>query len=110
MAGELIRKYRRYSEAEKRSIVAECGVPGASVARVARRNEVNANQVYQWRRRLLGGSTSAVWLPVTADLQTPPISSGTGTLDIVLASGHRLQLSGCVDSTALEICLRRLLA
>ena len=110
MAGELIRKYRRYSEAEKRSIVAECAVPGASVARVARRHEVNVNQVYQWRRRLQSKPSAAVWLPVTADLPTPPISSGTGTLDIVLASGHRLQLSGCVDSAVLDLCLRRLLA
>ncbi len=43
-------KYRRHSEEEKRRIVAETYAPGASVAVVARRNEVNANQVFNWRR------------------------------------------------------------
>jgi transposase len=35
--------------AEKRRIVEATLVPGASIARVARENGVNANQVFQWR-------------------------------------------------------------
>jgi len=34
---------------EKRRIVEATLVPGASIARVARENGVNANQVFQWR-------------------------------------------------------------
>jgi transposase len=45
------RKYRHHSEEEKRRIVAETYAPGSSVAVVARRHEVNANQVFNWRRR-----------------------------------------------------------
>ena len=52
---------RRWSEAEKRRIVAESYQPGVSVSVVARRNDVNANLVFNWRRRFreAGVSTAA---------------------------------------------------
>jgi transposase len=37
----------------KRQIVAETEEAGASVSVVARRHDVNANQVFKWRRELL---------------------------------------------------------
>ena len=46
---------QRRSIAEKRRIVEETLVPGASVARVARAHGVNANQVFGWRRLYLAG-------------------------------------------------------
>jgi transposase len=46
---------QRWSIAEKRRIVEETLVPGASVARVARAHGINANQVFSWRRLYLGG-------------------------------------------------------
>lgn len=49
---------------EKRRIVEETFEPGMSVARVARRHDVNANQVFAWRREYLigkpGGGKAAV--------------------------------------------------
>ena len=43
-------------------------LPGASVSRVARRHDVNANQVFYWRKRYregqLGGDTATSLLPV----------------------------------------------
>ena len=44
------KKQRRRTIKERRDIVEETLVPGASVARVARRHEVNANQVFYWRK------------------------------------------------------------
>jgi transposase len=46
---------QRRSIAEKRRIVEETLVPGASVAKVARTHGVNANQVFGWRRLYLAG-------------------------------------------------------
>ena len=43
-------KKRRRTIKERRDIVEETLVPGASVARVARRHDVNANQVFYWRK------------------------------------------------------------
>jgi transposase len=44
---------RNWSEAFKRQIVAETLEPGSSVSMVARRHDVNANQLFKWRRELL---------------------------------------------------------
>ena len=44
-------KRRQWAEAFKRQIVAETLEPGASVSIVARRHDVNANQLFKWRRR-----------------------------------------------------------
>jgi len=46
---------QRRSIAEKRRIVEETLVEGASVARIARAHGVNANQVFSWRRLYLSG-------------------------------------------------------
>jgi transposase len=41
---------RRWSEEQKRAIVAEAFAPGASVSVVARRAEIGTGQIYRWRR------------------------------------------------------------
>src|ERR1700756_2645893 len=46
---------QRRSIAEKRRLVEETLAPGTSVAKVARRHGVNANQVFGWRRLYLAG-------------------------------------------------------
>ncbi|GAC1438291.1 MAG: transposase [Terriglobales bacterium] len=46
---------QRRSIAEKRRIVEETLVEGASVARVARAHGINANQVFSWRRLYRAG-------------------------------------------------------
>ena len=48
-----VSKRRQYSEASKRQMVAETQAPGASVSTVARRHDVNSNQLFRWRRQLL---------------------------------------------------------
>ena len=67
---EVEAKRRRRSVQERRQIVEETLVPGASVARVARAHGVNANQVFYWRTlyrrgRLGGAAVGAALLPVT---------------------------------------------
>jgi transposase len=56
---------------QKRQIVEETLVPGASVAKVARSHGVNANQVFYWRKQhlagRLGNSSSLKLLPVTVE-------------------------------------------
>lgn len=57
---------RSYSRAFKRRVVAETLEPGASVAAVARRHDLNANMVFMWRRdpRFGSGRDAAAFLPV----------------------------------------------
>lgn len=47
------------SIAEKRRIVEETLVEGASAARIARAHGVNANQVFGWRRLYLSGDSGS---------------------------------------------------
>jgi transposase len=50
MTTEKPRTRREHSEQLKAQIVAECDVPGASVAKVAMAHGVNANLVHGWRK------------------------------------------------------------
>jgi transposase len=70
-------KRRRRSVRERRQIVEETLVPGASVARVARAHGVNANRVFYWRalyrrERLGEAAAGAALLAVT--ISEPPVS------------------------------------
>src|SRR3979411_1275453 len=110
-------KRRRRTVEEKRRIVEETLAAGASVARVARRHAVNANQVFYWRKKYregrLGKVSSSNLLPVTiSEISTnksgqvrgvaPRCTSGT--IDIRLPKGQ-LQVTGNVEAEALRIVL-----
>jgi len=51
MGTENSRKRRRYGAELKAQIVAECGAPGVSVAKVAMAHGINANIVHGWRKQ-----------------------------------------------------------
>ena len=72
---------QRRSIAEKRRIVEETLVEGASVARVARAHGINANQVFGWRRLYLAGrlgecKPAMKLLPVRVSESLPARSGG----------------------------------
>src|SRR5258708_34481471 len=63
---------RRWSEKQKRAIVAEAFAPGASVSEVARRMDVVSGQIYRWRRELRGavaGFAEVVVSPSPREMQ-----------------------------------------
>ena len=107
-------KQRRRTIQERRQIVEETLQAGASVSRVARRHDVNANQLFYWRKLYregrLGGSTAARLLPVkiTTEPSTEEVNSDiavrTGTLEIKLSKGT-LRITGAVDLVALHAVL-----
>ena len=113
--GEVMFRRRRWSEARKRRIVAESYQPGVSVSVVARRHDVNANQVFGWRRqyrelaRVVGGFVPVVvsstegaepakLLPGSTDVEP----SRSGWIEIALADGSRVTVDRDVDATALS--------
>ena len=64
------RRRRRWSEAQKRQIVAETHEPGVSVPMVAQRYNLNANQVFRWRRllrELERGAGAGRFVPVVVE-------------------------------------------
>ena len=49
------RRYRSWPESVKREVVAASLAPGASVSLVARRYDVNTNQLFHWRKLYCDG-------------------------------------------------------
>ena len=101
------RQRRSWSDEDKRRIVGQTRVPGVSVSQVARRYDVNANQVFNWRRdpRFCGAGDDAMrFLPV--EIVQDPVVQGhepetsSGTIEIVLGNGNRINLSGAFDLDA----------
>jgi transposase len=106
------KKLRRRSIKERREIVEETLLAGASVSRVARRHDVNANQVFYWRKLYregrLGSSKQLLAVEVTQDrsaLMTEEASApSSGTIEIKLAKGS-LRVFGSIDVLALRVVL-----
>lgn len=105
-------KRRRRSLEEKRRIVEETLGGGASVARVAQRHAINANQVFAWRKRYREGrlGKSSKLLPVTVSdiperkcrrVGSMPAPSAVGTMEIKLPRGT-VRIAGAVDVVALR--------
>jgi transposase len=88
---------RRRSVDEKLAIVRETFEPGASVSGVARRHQVNANQVFAWRKLYQDGSLSAV----SAGEQVVPAS------DLVEAMKQIRELQRLLGKKAMEVEILR---
>ncbi|MCP5345343.1 MAG: transposase [Gammaproteobacteria bacterium] len=87
-------KRRRFAPDFKHRILAACKEPGASVARIAREHDLNANLVHKWIRQ-----TKANSLPVT----TPAFVA----LPVNSTQAPRPSLGGGVDECVrLEIPFR----
>ena len=85
---------RRRTAAEKRRIVEESFRPGASVAVIARRYEVNANSLFGWRRKYgkgRGAEGRAQLLPVSVTDERPTSES---SVELQLAGGTRICAQG----------------
>ena len=106
------RRNRSWPEALKREIVAASFAPGASVSTVARHYDVNANQVFSWRKRYrheprapaVRSAPQLIPVVVTAEqdaVVTQP-SSVAATIEIDLAGKYRVRVSSGVDAQALR--------
>jgi len=117
-AASQVKKRQKRSVEEKRRIVEETLAAGASVARVARRHAVNANQVFYWRKKYregrLGQGPSSKLLPVTLSLSDSTCgkpaswSSTVGSLEIKLSKGT-IRVAGNVEVVVLRTAIESLL-
>ena len=100
-------------------ICAQTRVRGVSVSQVARRYDVNANQVFNWLKEPRFADAEppepeAVFLPVEVskeqDIAVVNDGAAPVTLEIDLACGHRLRITGSYDADVLVRLIRGLLA
>jgi transposase len=92
----------------------DCGgnvAAGLSVSRVARRYDVNANQVFAWRRRYRDGAAEPAKLRLLPVRVTPDHPRGTAPagaselIEIVLAGGYRVCVGDGVQAATLRLVL-----
>jgi transposase len=105
------RRHRAWPESLKREIVAATLLPGASVSRVARRCDVNAHQVFAWRRRyrdVASEPAELCLLPVTVTRDHPegmaPARVGE-LIEIMLVGGYRVRVGEGVQAATLRLVL-----
>jgi transposase len=130
-------KRRRWPDALKRELVAATTEPGASVSVIARRHDVNANQLFKWCRQLGGlaaaasvgpahfvpveiapvpATTSPTQAPATrgaGSLQlsaAPSPAAASGTIEIQLPGGVRVKIIGAADARSVSAVLGAVMA
>ncbi len=109
------RRHKRWPEALKREIVAATFAPGASVSVVARQYDVNANQVFSWRRLYREASAPSPCLPsppglvpvtVTPEPELeaapPPTPVVSDAIEIEVSGTYRVRVGSSFDGRALK--------
>jgi transposase len=118
-SGPAKRRYR--SKLERRKIVEETLVPGASVALIARSHGVNANQVFNWRRMYHDGRldvqpSATQFLPAriieSSQFEqqrtgTKPSGVYSGAIDIEIGE-VRVRVTGSADPGCIRAALEQL--
>ena len=119
-----VRRRHFRSVEQKRQMVQETLAPGASVAIIARRHGVNANQLFSWRRQYRRGVLELVNAPASEESALVPIAvsqinapqeqegtvtnecQNTGRIDIEFCGGRRVTVWGQADLETLGAILR----
>ena len=115
------RTKRLWTDDEKRLICMQTSAPGVSVAQVARRYSVNANLIFKWLRdpkyraepEAMSSAAGSRFLPVEiVAAATKPLAApvAESRIEIELAGGHRMRISGGYDPEALARLIRGLTA
>ena len=111
------RARRRWSEDDKRRLVAETFAPGETVHGVARRRGVSTSQLFTWRKRL---RAEAGFPPAPADgaglrgggdrARAAAAGGGgaPGLIEVELAGGDRVRITGAADPAVVAAALRAL--
>ena len=92
-------------------MVAETQAPGASVSIVARRHDVNGNQLFRWRQLLpkaVVESGAMVPVEIAADGDWRRRPDRDGVIEITFGCGARVRLRGEVSCETLRQVVERL--
>ena len=104
------RRNRSWPDALKREIVAASFAPGSSVSIVARHYDVNANQVFSWRKRYREDSRPPSVQPapqlipvmITAAAVTAQPSTVAEKIEIDVAGKYRVRVGSGFDGQVLR--------
>ncbi|HEX7562261.1 MAG TPA: transposase [Bradyrhizobium sp.] len=100
---------RRWSDDERRRILAAAFTPGAIVTNVARQLEVSTSLIYKWRQQALAGEPTSGFAP--AIMLPEPAATGppdTTAIVVELSSGVRLRIGSRASAALVTATLRAL--
>jgi transposase len=105
-----VQRRRRWSAAEKERLVAASLEPGTGVSAVARQAGIHASQLYGWRRQLCARPQPA------AEFAAVRIAAGAGpsgmpapgTIEVELANGSRVLITGPADASLVRAMIAAL--
>lgn len=93
---------RRWSEADRRRIVAESYRGGESASAVARRHGVHTSVLFRWRRRYRTATdTGTGFVPVVVEAPEAGSEAACGRMEIVLGDDVRVVVDATVHAGAL---------
>jgi transposase len=91
---------RRWSEEQKRAIVAASFAPGAVVCEVARRADVSAGQIYRWRQELRAVSAGFAQVLIASaespDQATHEVDCAERAIEVEFAGKARVRIPSSV--------------
>lgn len=106
-----LERRRRWSDAEKLSILADADAPGATVTAVAARRDVTRQQIYHWRslrrKGLLGAMSPAdMTFLAVGSMETPPpvvaAPCAPAMIEIALTNGRVLKAAASTPTATLK--------
>jgi len=100
-----VERRRRWSAAEKERLVAASLQPGAVVSTLAREAGVHPSQLYGWRRQLCARGEAPAGFTAVRIAAEP---AACGMIEIELACGTRVRITGAADATAVSAVLAAL--
>ena len=102
---------RRWSEDERRRLLALAFAPGAVVTQVARDNDVSTSMIYKWRHQAVAergqGFAPAVLAEQPLHFQTEPAAAGAA-ITVELPGGGRVSIGSVASAALVTATLRAL--
>jgi transposase len=93
---------RRWSEDQKREIVAASFAPGAVVREVARRAEVSPGQIYRWRQELRAAASGFAQVLIASSESRNPAAHearcSASAIEIEFAGKARVRIPGSIPA------------
>jgi transposase len=108
-----VERRRRWSSAEKERLVAASLEPGAVVSALAREAGLHPSQLYKWRRHLCAQQRAAsrfTPVQIIAEPAVPGVPTPVGMIEIELAGGTRLRITGAADAATVTAAVVALVA
>jgi transposase len=104
-----VQRRRRWPRAEKERIVAAALATGAVASEVARAAGIHTSQLFRWRQQLCGrADNSASFAPVAIVPDAAAAAAATSTIEIELAGGTRMRITGAADPAIVSVLIAAL--